>query len=390
MQPVQDLTVDDRVTRTQYQFSLNSPNADEVAKWSALLVKKFQQLSMLRDVTSDQQNLGLQTMITIDRDTAYRLGVNTQTIDNLLYDAFGQRQVSTIFTQRNQYHVVLEALPALQMDAAALQNIYSNDLNGNPIPLSAFTTVTQGITPLVINRQNQFPVSTISYNLAPHAALGDSITAINQVMHDIHLPDSVQAQFEGTAKVFEGSLQNEGLLVLAAIIVVYIVLGVLYESYIHPITILSTLPSACMGALLALMLFGESLSIIALIGIILLIGIVMKNAIMMIDFALEQERSFDKEPEEAIYEACLLRFRPILMTTMASMLGAVPLALGLGMGAELRQPLGIVIISGLIVSQLLTLYTTPVIYLAFDRMSRSTVRWYQGMFGTPLAEGDEQ
>jgi multidrug efflux pump len=389
MQAVQDLSIDDRVTRTQYQYSVSSPSAAEVAQWTAFLEAKFRKLSMLHDVTSDQQNLGLQTNINIDRDTAYRLGVTTATIDNLLYDAFGQRQVSTIFTQRNQYHVVLEALPALQLTPQALDNIYSNDTNGNPIPLSAFTTVTQSLGPLVVNRQNQFPVATLSFNLGPHGALGDSISAINDVMKTVNLPPSVTAEFEGTAKIFEGSLHNEGLLVLAAIIVVYIVLGVLYESYIHPITILSTLPSACMGALLALILFRESLSIIALIGIILLIGIVMKNAIMMIDFALEQERVYNKSPRDAIFEACLLRFRPILMTTMASMLGAVPLALGIGMGAELRQPLGIVIISGLIVSQLLTLYTTPVIYLGFDRLSRNTVGWYQRNFGA-APQGDEQ
>jgi multidrug efflux pump len=389
MQAVQDLSIDDRVTRTQYQYSVSSPSAAEVAQWTAFLEAKFRKLSMLHDVTSDQQNLGLQTNINIDRDTAYRLGVTTATIDNLLYDAFGQRQVSTIFTQRNQYHVVLEALPALQLTPQALDNIYSNDTNGNPIPLSAFTSVTQSLGPLVVNRQNQFPVATLSFNLGPHGALGDSISAINDVMKTVNLPPSVTAEFEGTAKIFEGSLHNEGLLVLAAIIVVYIVLGVLYESYIHPITILSTLPSACMGALLTLILFRESLSIIALIGIILLIGIVMKNAIMMIDFALEQERVYNKSPRDAIFEACLLRFRPILMTTMASMLGAVPLALGIGMGAELRQPLGIVIISGLIVSQLLTLYTTPVIYLGFDRLSRNTVGWYQRNFGA-APQGDEQ
>jgi multidrug efflux pump len=390
MQPIQDLSVDDRVTRTQFQFSVSSPNADEVSKWTAVLVNKFKEISVLRDVTSDQQNLGLQTSINIDRDTAYRLGVTASTIDNLLYDAFGQRQISTIFTQRNQYHVVMEAMPLLQLNPGALQNIYSNDVNGNPIPLSAFTTVTQTLGPLVINRQNQFPVATISFNLPRHGALGDSISAINAKMKDIALPDSVQAQFEGSAKIFESSLHNEGLLVLAAIIVVYIVLGVLYESYIHPITILSTLPSACMGALLALILFRESLTVIALIGIILLIGIVMKNAIMMIDFALEQERRYNKSPRDAIYEACILRFRPILMTTMASMLGAVPLALGIGMGAELRQPLGIVIISGLIVSQLLTLYTTPVIYLGFDRVSRSTVAWYKRNFGSSRESDDLQ
>jgi multidrug efflux pump len=390
MQAVQDLSIDDRVTRTQYQFSVSSPNADEVAQWSALLEKKFRTLPALRDVTSDVQNKGLQTNITIDRDTAYRLGVNTATIDNLLYDAFGQRQISTIFTQRNQYHVVMEALPDLQFTPQALSNIYSNDVNGKPIPFSAFTTVTQSLGPLVVNRQNQFPVSTLSFNLGPHGALGDSISAVNGLLKTMQFPPSVQVEFEGSAKIFESSLHNEGLLVLAAIFVVYIVLGVLYESYIHPITILSTLPSACMGALLALILFRKSLSIIALIGIILLIGIVMKNAIMMIDFALEQERKYNKSPQDAIYEACLLRFRPIIMTTMASMLGAVPLALGIGMGAELRQPLGIVIISGLIVSQLLTLYTTPVIYLEFDRLSRRTTKWFQKYFGRTAPQGEEQ
>lgn len=376
MQPVQDITIDNRVTRTQYQFSVGGANSDEVTKWTNLLINKLKTISIVQDVASDLQNSGLQTKVFIDRDTASRLGITAATIDNTLYDAFGQRQISTIFTQSNQYRVVLETLPKFQLTPASLNQVYINSsTNSRPIPLSVFTTISEGMGPLVINRQGQFPVATISFNLAPYASLGDAIKAINQAKEDIQIPPSIETSFEGSAKVFQNSLANEGWLMVAAILVVYIVLGVLYESYIHPITILSTLPSACVGALLALMLVGSELSVIALIGIILLIGIVMKNAILMIDFALEQERKYNKSPRDAIYEACLLRFRPILMTTMAAMLGAVPLAFGWGMGAELRRPLGIAIIGGLAISQLLTLFTTPVIYLAFDRVSREFVGW---------------
>ncbi len=370
LQPLQDLTVEDRVSRTQYQYSVEDANAEELALWTDRVMEKLRQIPILTDVASDQQLSGLGAHLVIDRDTAARLGITPQNIDDTLDDAFGQRQVSTIFTQLNQYHVVLEVAPHFQTNPASLDNIYVKSSNGTQVPLSAFTHFESIQTPLAMNHQGQFPVVTISFNLAPGKSIGDAVTAVNKATKELNMPPSVNARFQGTAASFEASLANEPILILAALIVVYIVLGVLYESYIHPITILSTLPSAGVGAILALLLFNVDLSVIALIGIILLIGIVKKNAIMMIDFALEAERDHGMEPEEAIYQACLLRFRPIMMTTMAALLGGVPLALGGGTGSELRRPLGITIVGGLIVSQILTLFTTPVVYLFFDRIGR--------------------
>jgi len=370
LQPLQDLTVDDRVSRTQYQYTLEDANADELNQWTARFISRLRDVSILRNVATDQQLQGLEAHLVIDRDTAARLGITPQNIDDTLDDAFGQRQVSTIFTQLNQYHVVLEVAPRFQMNPTELQNIYVRSSNGTQVPLSAFTHFEAQQTALSISHQGQFPTVTISFDVANGKSIGDAVEAVDNIKKDLNMPASVNAQFQGTAAAFEASLKNEPLLILAALITVYIVLGVLYESYIHPVTILSTLPSAGVGAILALMLTHTDLSVIALIGIILLIGIVKKNAIMMIDFALEAEREQGMPPEEAIYQACLLRFRPIMMTTMAALLGGVPLALGTGTGSELRRPLGISIVGGLLVSQVLTLYTTPVVYLFFDRLGR--------------------
>jgi multidrug efflux pump len=437
MQPVQNISVDDRVSRTQYQYTLEDPDQNELNDWTNRFVDHLRQLPELEDIATDQQTGGLAVSLVIDRVTASRFGIAPTTIDNTLYDAFGQRQISTMYTQVNQYHVILESQPQFQLDPNKLNHLYiqsnassgatgagaatsfassgsssagSNALtasalytpaantltpptnalspsatsatnNGanstgtpsssisNAVPLSAFSHFEKTTEALSINHQGQFPAITVSFNLAPNAALGEAITAVNKVQEDLHMPPSLQAGFQGTAASFTNSLSNEPVLILAALVTVYIVLGVLYESFVHPITILSTLPSAGVGAFLALIIFHQDLSVVAIIGIVLLIGIVKKNGIMMVDFALEGEREHGKSATDAIYEACLLRFRPIMMTTMAALLGGLPLALGSGFGSELRRPLGIAMVGGLLLSQVLTLYTTPVIYIFFDNLA---------------------
>jgi multidrug efflux pump len=382
MQPVQDLTIEDRVSRTQYQFTLEGASSLELATWTNTLVDRLRTLPQLSDVASDLQDQGLQAYVEIDRDTAGRLGVTPAAIDTALYNAFGQRLISTIFTQASQYRVVLEVKPEYRRGPASLNDIYVSGTGGVQVPLSSMATVTERLGSLSINRMSQFPATTVSFNIARGYALGEAVDAIEKVRKELAIPASIRTGFQGAALAFRASLTHTLLLILAAVVTMYIVLGVLYESYIHPVTILSTLPSAAVGALLALMVFRYDLGIIAIIGIILLIGIVKKNAILMIDFALEAERERGMEPREAIFQACLLRFRPILMTTLAAMLGALPLMIGWGVGSELRRPLGVTMVGGLLVSQVLTLFTTPVIYLYFDRLATR--------FGKTRPLGDDQ
>jgi multidrug efflux pump len=374
MQPVQDITVADIVSRTEYQYSIQDPNADELAKYAATFVERLTKLPELADVASDLQNGGRQVALQFDRPTASRLGLTAQNLDDTLYDGLGQRQVSTLFTQLNQYHLIMEVQPQFRVSPTNLADLYISSPNG-AVPLSAITKVQQTMAPLLISHMGQFPATTVSFNLAPGVSLGTAVAAIKKVQKQLPEPPAMLGAFQGTAAAFDSSLANEGILVLSALVTVYLVLGVLYESYIHPLTILSTLPSASVGALLALLLCRDDLTVVAIIGIVLLIGIVQKNAIMMIDFALEAQRKEHKSALDAIKEACLLRFRPIMMTTMAAMLGAMPLAFGHGVGSELRRPLGITIVGGLLFSQLLTLYTTPVIYLFFDGLASRLASW---------------
>ncbi len=369
LQANQDIQIGGRGSSAQYQYTLSDENLDELNTWAPQLEARARKLPELRDVSTDQQDQGLATNLVIDRDTASRLGITASMIDQVLYDAFGQREVSTMYTALNQYFVVMEVDP--QVSAAvptALNGIFIKSSTGAMVPLSTIAHYENQRTPLAVNHQGQFPAVTLTFNLAPNAALGDAVTALERAQREMGMPSTIHPSFQGTAQAFQDSLKNEPYLILAALVAVYIVLGILYESLIHPLTILSTLPPAGAGAILALLITGTDLSIIALIGIILLIGIVKKNAIMMIDFALQAEREEGLPPVQAIYQACLLRFRPIMMTTMAALFGGMPLAIGMGVGSELRKPLGITIVGGLLVSQALTLFTTPVVYLFFDRL----------------------
>jgi len=372
LQAAQDLRIGGRLSSAQYQYTLQSDNLDDLVQWGPILLQQMRKLPGLTDVNTDQQNSGLQARLVYDRETASRLGITPQMIDNTLYEAFGQAQVSTMYTPLNQYHVVMEAAPEYWQSPAGLDDIYIPTSTGGVVPLSAITHYESKTAPLAVNHQGQYPSVTVSFNLSPGVALSDAARNITDMEQKIGMPTSIRGMFSGTLQAFQASLSTQPMLIITALMAVYIVLGILYESLVHPITILSTLPSAGVGAVLALLLFKTDLNVIALIGIILLIGIVKKNAIMMIDFALAAERNEGKSSTEAIYEACLLRFRPILMTTMAAMFGALPLALGTGTGSELRRPLGITIIGGLLVSQMLTLFTTPVVYLYLDRMR---LRW---------------
>jgi len=381
LQSVQDIRAGGRLSKAQFQYALQSSDLKELGIWSTRLVDKLRESPLLKDVSSDQQMLGLQMNVVVDRDAASRLGVSLAGIDNTLYDAFGQRQVSTIYTDYNQHHVVLEADPALQLEPSSLEKIYVRSAKGQQVPLSSVARFEPSNTSLSVNHQSQFPVVTLSFNLAPGVALGEAAEIIEQSTGELHLPASVQGSFQGTAQVFQASLKNMPLLAAAALLAVYVVLGMLYESLIHPLTILSTLPSAGLGALLAMLVTGYDLSLVSFIGIILLMGIVKKNAIMMVDFALEAEREHKLSPEEAIYQACVIRFRPIMMTTMAALLGSLPLAVGLGTGSELRRPLGIAVVGGLMVSQVLTLYTTPVVYLTVEKIRLRVAAWKRKLRG---------